>query len=123
MLSSTIKSGIKKLWDKFWSGGISNPLTAIEQISYLLFMRRLDEVDLNNIKKAEFSGEKYQSIFQGSFSVPNINEEIDKETLRKIWVLRNFLSDMTSVESMEFMRDRLLKTESNEEFLISMNSE
>ena len=48
---------------------------------------------------------------------------IDKETLRKIWVLRNFLSDMTSVESMEFMRDRLLKTESNEEFLISMNSE
>ncbi|RLD33238.1 MAG: transcription termination factor Rho, partial [Bacteroidetes bacterium] len=48
---------------------------------------------------------------------------IDKETLRKIWVLRNYLSDMTSVEAMEFMRDRLLKTESNEEFLISMNSE
>ena len=48
---------------------------------------------------------------------------VDKETLRKIWVLRNYLSDMTSVEAMEFMRDRLLKTESNEEFLISMNSE
>ena len=47
----------------------------------------------------------------------------DKDTLRKIWVLRNYLSDMTSVEAMEFMRDRLLKTESNEEFLISMNSE
>ena len=82
MLSSTIKSEIKKLWDKFWSGGISNPLTAIEQISYLLFMRRLDEVDLNNIKKAEFSGEKYQSVFQGPFQVPNLNKDVDKETLR-----------------------------------------
>ena len=34
------------LWDKFWSGGIANPLTAIEQISYLLFMRRLEEIDI-----------------------------------------------------------------------------
>ncbi len=48
---------------------------------------------------------------------------VDKETLSKIWVLRNYLSDMTSVEAMDFMRDRLLKTESNEEFLISMNSD
>jgi type I restriction enzyme M protein len=82
MLSSTIKSEIKRLWDKFWSGGISNPLTAIEQISYLLFMRRLDELDLREMKKAEFSGEKYQSVFEGTFNVPNLNEKIDKSTLR-----------------------------------------
>ena len=43
MLTPSMKSLINQLWDKFWSGGISNPLTAIEQISYLLFMRRLDE--------------------------------------------------------------------------------
>ena len=48
---------------------------------------------------------------------------LDKETLSRIWVLRNYLSDMNPVEAMEFMRDRLLRTESNEEFLISMNSE
>jgi type I restriction enzyme M protein len=82
MLSSPIKSEIKKLWDKFWSGGISNPLTAIEQISYLLFMRRLDELDLREMKKAEFSGEKYQSVFEGIFAVPNLNENIDKSILR-----------------------------------------
>src|SRR4030042_5365902 len=82
MLSSSIKSEIKKLWDKFWSGGISNPLTAIEQISYLLFMRRLDELDLRELKKAEFSGEKYQSVFEGTFTVPNLNEKIDKSNLR-----------------------------------------
>jgi len=48
---------------------------------------------------------------------------LEKDILSKIWVLRNYLSDMNSVEAMEFIRDRLLRTESNEEFLISMNSE
>jgi transcription termination factor Rho len=48
---------------------------------------------------------------------------LDKEMLNKIWILRNYLSDMNPVEAMEFMRDRMSKTKSNEEFLISMNSE
>jgi transcription termination factor Rho len=48
---------------------------------------------------------------------------IDKEMLNRIWILRNYLTDMNSIEAMEFMRDRILKTQSNEEFLISMNSE
>jgi type I restriction enzyme M protein len=38
-----LKSKIDQLWNKFWAGGISNPLTAIEQITYLLFIKRLDE--------------------------------------------------------------------------------
>jgi transcription termination factor Rho len=46
---------------------------------------------------------------------------IGKEQLSRIWVLRNFLTDMTSIEAMGFMQDRLSKTQSNEEFLISMN--
>lgn len=46
---------------------------------------------------------------------------LNKNMLQKIWILRNYLSDMNSVEAMEFLRDRLMKTESNEEFLISMN--
>ncbi len=48
---------------------------------------------------------------------------LDREMMNKIWILRNYLSDMNPVESMEFLRDRLMKTNSNEEFLISMNSE
>ena len=47
---------------------------------------------------------------------------LDKPMLDKIWILRNYLSDMNSVEAMEFLRDRIGKTASNEEFLISMNS-
>jgi transcription termination factor Rho len=48
---------------------------------------------------------------------------LDKDFLSRIWILRSYLTDMTSIEAMEFMRDRLSKTHSNEEFLISMNSE
>lgn len=63
MLNTKLKSSIGRLWDKFWSGGISNPLTAIEQISYLLFMKRLDEMDIKKKQDAEFTGEAYKSLF------------------------------------------------------------
>ncbi len=46
---------------------------------------------------------------------------LNKNILQKIWVLRNFLTDMNSVEAMEFLRDRLMQAKSNEEFLVSMN--
>jgi transcription termination factor Rho len=48
---------------------------------------------------------------------------LDKKMLNKIWVLRNYLADMNSIEAMEFLRDRILQTKSNQEFLISMNGE
>lgn len=48
---------------------------------------------------------------------------LDKETLSRMWVLRNFLSDMNSVEAMQFLENRLRKTMNNEEFLISMNDD
>jgi transcription termination factor Rho len=44
------------------------------------------------------------------------------EITKKIWILRNHLADMTPVESIEFMRDRMMRTETNEEFLVTMNS-
>jgi len=46
---------------------------------------------------------------------------LNKSIMQKIWVLRNYLADMNSVEAMEFLRDRLMQAKSNEEFLISMN--
>jgi transcription termination factor Rho len=47
---------------------------------------------------------------------------IEKDKLQKIWVLRNHLADMTSLEAMNLLRDRMRNTQTNEEFLISMNS-
>lgn len=48
---------------------------------------------------------------------------MDKHILNKIWVLRNYLTDMNAVEAMEFLRDRMKHTKSNEEFLTTMNGE
>src|SRR2546426_6841362 len=44
MITGEIKNQIDRIWDAFWSGGISNPLEVIEQITYLLFLRRLDDL-------------------------------------------------------------------------------
>lgn len=63
MLNTKIKSSIDRLWDKFWSGGISNPLTAIEQISYLLFMKRIDQLEIKKMHDATFTGEAYETLF------------------------------------------------------------
>ncbi|OEU41373.1 DNA methyltransferase [Methanosarcina sp. Ant1] len=63
MLDSELKSKINHLWDKFWSGGISNPLQAIEQISYLIFIKRLEDEENSREQNAILKGEKYQTIF------------------------------------------------------------
>jgi transcription termination factor Rho len=47
---------------------------------------------------------------------------VDKETLQRLWILRKHLSDMTPLEAMEFIKERMKNTQSNEEFLVSMNS-
>lgn len=80
-----IASKINDLWQKFWSGGISNPLTAIEQITYLLFMKKIDENDLENLANAEFTGDPYSSKFEGVYVLPQdrpkgdaTKEEIDE---------------------------------------------
>lgn len=52
MISGEIKSQIDRIWDAFWSGGISNPLEVIEQITYLLFLKRLDELHTLEENKA-----------------------------------------------------------------------
>jgi type I restriction enzyme M protein len=80
-----LKSKIDQLWNKFWSGGISNPLTAIEQITYLLFMKRLDELDQKKQADAEFTGEKYTSKFEDKWIPPEYrakarDDDTQKET-------------------------------------------
>ena len=56
MLTGAIKNQIDRIWDAFWSGGISNPLEVIEQITYLLFLRRLDDLQTLEENKANRLG-------------------------------------------------------------------
>jgi type I restriction enzyme M protein len=52
MITGEIRNQIDRIWDAFWSGGISNPLEVIEQITYLLFLRRLDDLHSLAVNKA-----------------------------------------------------------------------
>lgn len=74
-----LRSKIDQLWNKFWSGGISNPLTAIEQITYLLFMKRLDEIDQKKQADAEWTGELYLSKFEGTWIPPQYRGQKDEK--------------------------------------------
>lgn len=56
MITGELKSQVDKIWEAFWTGGISNPLSVIEQFTYLLFIRRLDERQLLEEKKANTVG-------------------------------------------------------------------
>ncbi len=67
MLDSELKSKINLFWNKFWSGGISNPLHEIEQMSYLIFMKGLEDEDVareQNAKLKEEGFELYDKIVQ-----------------------------------------------------------
>jgi len=52
MITGEIRNQIDRIWDSFWSGGISNPMEVIEQMTYLLFIKRLDELHTAREKKA-----------------------------------------------------------------------
>ncbi len=57
MLTGDIRNQVDRIWDAFWSGGIANPVEVIEQITYLLFLKRLDEVQQLEERKANRTGE------------------------------------------------------------------
>lgn len=65
MITGTIKHQVDRIWDAFWSGGISNPIEVIEQLTYLLFIKRLDDLQTLKEKKANrISKPVDQPIFQ-----------------------------------------------------------
>jgi len=62
MLTGELKSQVDKIWETFWTGGVSNPLTVIEQFTFLLFLRRLDENQQLAEKKANLLGTPLKSV-------------------------------------------------------------
>ena len=63
MVRGELKSKIDGLWEIFWTGGLTNPLDVIEQMTYLMFIRDLDDSDNLHAKEAAMLGLPYQSIF------------------------------------------------------------
>ncbi len=66
MITGVIKNKVDKIWTDIWAGGITNPLTVIEQLTYLIFIRSLDEKELENESFANLSGQEMPKIFPQS---------------------------------------------------------
>ena len=66
MVTGVIKNKIDKIWTDIWAGGITNPLTVIEQLTYLMFIRSLDEKELETEEFENMTGEQLPKIFPQS---------------------------------------------------------
>ncbi len=66
MITGVIKNKIDKIWTDIWAGGITNPLTVIEQLTYLMFIRSLDEKEIETEEFANLTGEMVDFIFPQS---------------------------------------------------------
>lgn len=69
MMTGELKNKIDSLWEIFWTGGLTNPLDVIEQMTYLMFIRDLDDSDNLHIKESALLGLPYQSIFSDEVNV------------------------------------------------------
>ncbi|MFY1577892.1 type I restriction-modification system subunit M [Verrucosispora sp. WMMD703] len=98
MITGELKSRIDRIWDAFWSGGISNPLEVIEQITYLLFIKRLDEIYNREHNRFERTGRKPQEIF------PEGSDEQGRKYDDLRW---SKFKDFAPAEMFETVRDRV----------------
>jgi len=109
LTNPTLKSKIDALWDKFWSGGISNPLTAIEQMSYLIFLKRLEDKDNERKRTAEKRKTEYVSVFS-----KRVGDLPVKEVEKCRW---SHWNKLPGEEMLPFVRDTVFR------FLRSLGSE
>ena len=63
MITGELKNKVDALWNIFWTGGITNPLDVVEQMTYLMFIRDLDDADNLRAKEAAMLGLPYESVF------------------------------------------------------------
>lgn len=81
MITGAAKNKVDAIWQKMWEGGITNPIEVISQLTYLMFMRNLDEKELETEKMEELLGEKLDHIFPSTFTGAG-GKEISGDKLR-----------------------------------------
>ena len=69
MITGELKNKIDGLWEIFWTGGLTNPLDVIEQMTYLMFIHDLDDSDNIKAKECAMLGLPYTSIFQDGVQI------------------------------------------------------
>lgn len=98
MITGTLRSKIDRLWLEFYSGGITNPLTVIEQITFLMFLRLLDIAEMRNEKKAKRTKKPFKRVFAD----PDTDGTGGKSQQHLRW---HRLRGMQSEALLELMRD------------------
>lgn len=96
MLTTELRNDILKIWNAFWTGGISNPLAVIEQITYLLFIKRLDELQTLKENKAALLGtEVEQPIYSAAQKELRWStfKDMDPETMFQLFRKENGVFD------------------------------
>lgn len=91
MITGEIKTQIDNIWDTFWTGGITNSITILEQMTYLFFMKMLDDAQLQKESNAALLGVKVKDpVFEeGTWHNPETDKEVPFESLR--WsVFKNY---------------------------------
>lgn len=80
MVTGELKNKIDNLWEIFWTGGLTNPLEVIEQMTYLMFIHDLDTADQKKKSDALLLGVDYDGIFDGKAEING--KEVDKNLLK-----------------------------------------
>ena len=105
MITGEIKSQVDKIWEAFWTGGISNPLTVIEQFTYLLFLRRLDERQQLEEKKANLIGVEVESpIYKPEYKKLRWNSFKDEDPEALFALFTQPQKDMDDLTAFELMK-------------------
>ena len=98
MVTGELKNKIDNLWETFWTGGLTNPLDVVEQMTYLMFIHDLDELDNNRAKGAAMLGVAYKSVFEGTVELGG--KTVDAASLK--W---SKFKDFTEEEKFKFVGD------------------
>lgn len=90
MITGELKNRVDSLWEIFWTGGLTNPLDVIEQMTYLMFIHDLDDADNKHAKESAMLGVPFKSVFSKE---TKIGERIVDGTQLKWSVFHDFPSD------------------------------
>jgi type I restriction enzyme M protein len=109
LTNPTLKSQIDALWNRFWSGGITNPLNAIEQMSYLIFLKRLEDMDNAQAKSAARRKLDHTSVYENYIKQKKKNKQElhpalknDKKGGKLRW---SYWTKLPGEEMLAFVRD------------------
>ena len=110
MITGQVRNKVDKIWTDIWAAGITNPLTVIEQLTYLMFIRSLDEKELENESFENLTGESMPRIFPQTEAGQNLRwSQFKEKDPRDIFAIINeqvfpFIKTMNGESQTAFSR-------------------